>query len=178
MFACKVELWGISSVLIVRTKFRLVSIHIVSNIVLYSTMIYQESIVLINLHGTDGTGILTVLAMGAIKTQYTGTIVAIHKVVTCAVVEARWRLAFVYIWGQQILTWLTHWGQNKLACICRWNIQMHFLREDHYISIQILLKFVHDGPNDNKFALVQVMAWCFSAPSYYLNQRWARSLMH
>ena len=34
-----------------------------------------------------------------------------------------------------------------------------FLKENVRISIQISLKFVPNGPIDNKSALVQVMAW-------------------
>ena len=34
-----------------------------------------------------------------------------------------------------------------------------FMNEKFYISIRIPLKFVPKGPNDNKSALVQVMAW-------------------
>ena len=36
------------------------------------------------------------------------------------------------------------------------------MNEKFRISIQISLKFVPKGPIDNKPALVQVMAWCWS----------------
>ena len=35
-----------------------------------------------------------------------------------------------------------------------------FLNENGWIAIKISLKYVPRGPNDNKPALVQVMAWC------------------
>ena len=35
-----------------------------------------------------------------------------------------------------------------------------FMNEKFCILIRILLKFVAEGPTDNKSALVQVMAWC------------------
>ena len=34
-----------------------------------------------------------------------------------------------------------------------------FINENARIQIQISLKFVHRGPVDNKWVLVQVMAW-------------------
>ena len=37
---------------------------------------------------------------------------------------------------------------------------MHFHEWNFFISIQISLKFVLQGPIDNKAALILVMAWC------------------
>ena len=39
-------------------------------------------------------------------------------------------------------------------------IKSIFLQKKFCISIQISLKFVPRGPVDNKWALVQLMAWC------------------
>ena len=36
------------------------------------------------------------------------------------------------------------------------------MNEKFCILIQISLKFVLEGPTDNKSALVQVMAWCWT----------------
>ena len=45
-----------------------------------------------------------------------------------------------------------HFADNTFKCI--------FLYDNHYILITISLKFVPEGPIDNKSWLVQVMAWC------------------
>ena len=57
---------------------------------------------------------------------------------------------------------LTHWGLNKMAD----NLQTTFLQtfsNEFSLIISILiqnsLKFVPEGPTDNKSSLVQVMAW-------------------
>ena len=44
-----------------------------------------------------------------------------------------------------------HFADDIFECI--------FMNEKFFILIQISLKFVPKGPNDNKSALVQVMAW-------------------
>ena len=61
-----------------------------------------------------------------------------------------------------IFSWLTrfNWtppGQN--GCHFVDNILKHILNENVRILIKISLKFVSKGPNENKSALVQVMAW-------------------
>ena len=55
---------------------------------------------------------------------------------------------------------LTHPLLDKMAAISQTTlIQMHFHDENLCILIRISLKFVPDGPIDNKQTLVQVMAW-------------------
>ena len=55
---------------------------------------------------------------------------------------------------------LTHLPLNKMAAILADDIfKCIFLNENVRISIKISLKFVPEGPIDNKSALVQVMAW-------------------
>ena len=55
---------------------------------------------------------------------------------------------------------LIHLPQNKMADTFADDIfKRIFLNENIRISIKISLKFVHSGSNDNKSALVQVMAW-------------------
>ena len=49
-------------------------------------------------------GLLTIFAMGAIETQWTGTVVAIDQVKTCCIVQTRFRLTFVDIYGESIRT--------------------------------------------------------------------------
>ena len=46
------------------------------------------------------------------------------------------------------------------------------LNENAIISIEISLKFVPNGPNNNIPALVKIMAWHRQATSHYLNQWW------
>ena len=45
-----------------------------------------------------------------------------------------------------------------------------FINEKCFISIRISLKFAPEGPIDNKAALVQLMAWCWTG--HYLDQCW------
>ena len=56
----------------------------------------------------------------------------------------------------------------------------NFLNEKFCILIQIALKFVPEGTIDNKWALVQVMAWRRTGdkPSHNLNQCWPSSATH
>ena len=44
------------------------------------------------------------------------------------------------------------------------------------ISCKIALRWMPLDLTDDKSTLVQVMAWCLTAPSHYLNQCWPRSL--
>ena len=53
-----------------------------------------------------------------------------------------------------------------------------FFNENDWMSIKISLKFIPEGPIDNKSVLVQVMAWCRQATSHYLNQCWPSFLTH
>ena len=53
-----------------------------------------------------------------------------------------------------------------------------FVNENDWMSIKISLKFIHEGPIDNKSVLVQVMAWRRQATSHYLNQCWPSFLTH
>ena len=58
---------------------------------------------------------------------------------------------------------LTHLPLDKMAATFADDIFKHiFLNENVKISILISLKFVPKGPIDNKSALVQVMAWCWT----------------
>ena len=62
----------------------------------------------------------------------------------------------------QILTVLTHWGQDKMGAIFQTTIfKCIFLTENAWISIRISLQFVPNpmGPINNIPALVQIMAW-------------------
>ena len=55
---------------------------------------------------------------------------------------------------------LTHLSLDKMAAILADDIfKCIFLNENVRISIKISLKFLPNGPIDNKLALVQVMAW-------------------
>ena len=55
---------------------------------------------------------------------------------------------------------LSHLPLDKMAAILADNIfKRFFLNENVRISIQISLKFVPNGPSDNKSALVQVISW-------------------
>ena len=54
--------------------------------------------------------------------------------------------------GSTVKEPLTHWGLNRMATFCRQHFQMHFL--DTKILIQILLKFVCQGPVDKMSALL------------------------
>ena len=55
---------------------------------------------------------------------------------------------------------LTHLPQDKMADTFTNNIfKWIFLNGNVRISIQISLKFVPRGSNDNKSALIQVVAW-------------------
>ena len=51
---------------------------------------------------------------------------------------------------------------NKWPPFRRRHFQMHFLNENVWISIKILLKFVPEGPINNIPALFQTMTWCWS----------------
>ena len=52
------------------------------------------------------------------------------------------------------------WLQDKMAAfLADNNFKCIFLNENRWISIRIWLKFVPNGPIDNKPALVQVLAW-------------------
>ena len=57
-------------------------------------------------------------------------------------------------------------ADDKFRCI--------FVTEKFCIS----LKFVSKAQIDNESALVQVMAWCQTAPSHYLHQCWPSSPTH
>ena len=46
-----------------------------------------------------------------------------------------------------------------MSSILQMIFQIHFLNEYIGISIEMSLKFVPEGPNDNEAALVQVVVW-------------------
>ena len=54
-----------------------------------------------------------------------------------------------------LLSFLTHWGQDKMDAI----FKCIFLNENVWIPIKISLKFVPKGPINNIPALVEIMAW-------------------
>ena len=55
---------------------------------------------------------------------------------------------------------LTHWGWDKMAATWADDIfKCNFINENVWVSIKIPLNFVPEGPINNKFSLVQVMAW-------------------
>ena len=65
-------------------------------------------------------------------------------------------------------------GQNG----CHFDIfKCNFMDENLCILIWISLKFVPEGPIDNKSTLVQVMAWSHRVTSHYLSQCWPRSML-
>ena len=71
----------------------------------------------------------------------------------------------------------THWGLNKMAAISK-SIFSGW-KKKFLILIEIPLKFVPEGPIDNKSASVQVMAWHHtSAKCHNLNQWWPSWLMY
>ena len=66
--------------------------------------------------------------------------------------------------SNMLVTMLTHIPLGKMANTLADEIfQRIFLNENIRISIKISLKFVPRGSNDNKSALVQVMAWCHTS---------------
>ena len=78
---------------------------------------------------------------------------------------------------------LAHLVLDKMAAILTDDIfKCIFFNEIDRIPSQISLKFVPKSPNDNKPALVQVMAWrrtiTWQATSHYLNQWWPGSSTH
>ena len=50
--------------------------------------------------------------------------------------------------------------------------------ENVWISLKISLKCISKVPNGNEPALIQVMAWCWTGTSHYLNQWCPSLLMH
>ena len=74
---------------------------------------------------------------------------------------------------------LTHLPLDKMADTIADDIFKHiFLNEDVRILIQILLKFVPMGSNDNKSALVQVMAWRRTSDKPLPEQTLTQFFMH
>ena len=86
--------------------------------------------------------------------------------------------------------WKAHWWANYGCLLCanlgfvntlmvRTNghhfpdgiFKCIFLNEIVLMSIKISLKFVFKGPINNRLALVQIMAWCWSG-NKHLNQWW------
>ena len=58
------------------------------------------------------------------------------------------------------LSILIHTSWTKWTSF-RWrHFAIHFMNEKNCILIRISLKFVPNGPKDNRSALVRVMAWC------------------
>ena len=55
---------------------------------------------------------------------------------------------------------LTHRSLNKIIAIWQTIFLCIFLNEKYYILSEISVKFVPEGPIDNKSALLQVMVWC------------------
>ena len=53
-------------------------------------------------------------------------------------------------------------ADKKWPQFCRRHFQMHFLEWKIWISMNISVKFVPKVPIDNKLALVQIMAWCWT----------------
>ena len=59
------------------------------------------------------------------------------------------------------ITFLTHWGRDKLTTIWQTTPSNTFCRTKHFrISIKMLLKFVSKGPINNIPKLVQAVVWC------------------
>ena len=57
------------------------------------------------------------------------------------------------------VTYLTHWGEDKIPPSHRQHFWMHFHEQKVLFLIPLSLKFVPNVPIDNKSALVQVMVW-------------------
>ena len=97
----------------------------------------------------------------------------------CPVTENHWLLAFISVRnmykGYFVLTGVSYLvydpGQN--GCHFAENIfWCSFFNENVRSWIQISLKFIHNGPIDNKVALVWVMFGAKQTTSHYLNQCW------
>ena len=72
---------------------------------------------------------------------------------------------------------LTHWPLGDLDAI----LKLQFLILCYWLVSSDLLMIMHpDGTpwdlKDDKSTLVQVMAWCLTAPSHYLSQCWPSSM--
>ena len=55
-------------------------------------------------------------------------------------------------------------------------IQTILVIDGRVISCELALRWMSLDVTDGRSALVQVMAWCLTAPSHYLSQCWPRSL--
>ena len=69
----------------------------------------------------------------------------------------------------------THWLWTKWMIFYNDILSTVFLAENSSIFIWVSLKCVYGGLIDDKSTLVEVMAWCYLAPSHYLDQWWQRS---
>ena len=69
---------------------------------------------------------------------------------------------------------LTYWGRSKMADILQTTFCYSFSCTE-VIHLQISLKSVLKGPNNDKPTLDWIMAWRWSATSHSLNQRWLSS---
>ena len=63
---------------------------------------------------------------------------------------------------------LTNWDQDKVATVCLWHLQKHFL-ESNCFNKKKWLKYLRGSLIDDTSALVQVIAWCRHARSRNLN---------
>ena len=65
-------------------------------------------------------------------------------------------IALICLFTERVLT---HRVLKKWRIFCRRYFEMHFLKENLYISLEMSLKFVLGSQIDNISSLVQVMAW-------------------
>ena len=66
----------------------------------------------------------------------------------------------------------THRSLNKYVCQRQMTFWIPFSFKECMNFNKIQLISISIGLSDDKLALVQIMAWCLSAPSHYLNQWW------
>ena len=53
----------------------------------------------------------------------------------------------------------------------------HMLQIKFMSTCEIALRWMPQNIIDDKSTLVQVMSWCYQAPSHYLSQCWSRSML-
>ena len=78
--------------------------------------------------------------------------------------------------GHSTLLLLTYWPLGNLNEILDMWFQTNLVIDGWGICCEIALIWMSLDFNDDQSTLVQLMAWCRQATSYYLSQGWPRSL--
>ena len=79
-------------------------------------------------------------------------------------------------WGYYTISWLTHWGQDKMDTLSQTFSNAFSLIKLFEFQYKFKPKFVPKGAFNNNPALVQMMAW--HQTGNILNQWWPRLLTH